>query len=291
MFGLFQYSQWTTNMRSSLSYVTQYCVMRYLREIMFVMALELSHTSWLYPAIVAFRTTSIVPPLLFRRMVESLLKIFATIYLLHMRSIVNWLSKSMTSLRSSLILLFVACVCLKIFAMRGSNFSLNCVKCNPVWKWELLSWSKSDKSEPPSPSRASLVNWVLTVGKFFSSYWSLCSVFVRFWRCWGQTSRRRRCRTWPTSYFYPCNGWQVDLAFRICSTPYSSITFLLYESCCKNDAPSDTVFLGTAFLLYLSSRCRVSFRVLGYRLSPVLKTFCKSSLRFACWDPLFCKKT
>ena len=53
-------------------------------------------------------------------MVEELLKVFDTIDLLHMRSIVDWLSKRMTFVRSSLIFL-VACVCLKSFAMPGSK--------------------------------------------------------------------------------------------------------------------------------------------------------------------------
>jgi hypothetical protein len=58
-----------------------------------------------------------------------------------------------------------------------------------------------------------------------------------------------------------------------------------------NDDPSDEVILGTTtVLLYLLSRCRVCWWVLGYWLLPVVKSFLRSTLRLPHWAPLWCRK-
>jgi hypothetical protein len=58
-----------------------------------------------------------------------------------------------------------------------------------------------------------------------------------------------------------------------------------------NDDPSDGVVLGTTtVLLYLSRRCRVCWRVFGYQLLPVVKSFLRSTLRLPCWALLWRRK-
>ena len=59
---------------------------------------------------------------------------------------------------------------------------------------------------------------------------------------------------------------------------------------CTNAVPSDCVVLCTTVFLYLSRRCRVCWRFLGHRLSPVVKSFCRSTFRFPCWVPLCLRK-
>ena len=55
---------------------------------------------------------------------------------------------------------------------------------------------------------------------------------------------------------------------------------------CMNAVNSDCVLLCKTALMYLSRRCRVCWRFLGYPLSPVVKSFCKSTFRFPCWAAL-----
>ena len=53
----------TTNILSMLSYVTRYCLDKFFRSVMLVVAYLLNHTSCLYLVTVALRVTSRVPPL------------------------------------------------------------------------------------------------------------------------------------------------------------------------------------------------------------------------------------
>jgi hypothetical protein len=59
------------------------------------------------------------------------------------------------------------------------------------------------------------------------------------------------------------------------------MTFLQWTSC----------GLTITGLVYLSSRCRVDCRFFGYRSSPVVKSFCRSTLSLLCCLPLCRRKT
>jgi hypothetical protein len=102
--------------------------------------------------------------LLFSLMLELYLLIFLTKAELQKRSIANWLSKSMTSRRSSLI---VEPACLKSFTIIGSN-------CLSTYaNWRSASISKCDASSSHYHSEISdsasfnCASWVLTVANAF----------------------------------------------------------------------------------------------------------------------------
>ena len=69
--------------------VTLYCRIKLLKAIIFVMALEVNQTSFLYPGKMAFWLIDIDPPLLLSRMEPPLLKVLLTSSLLQKRSIVD----------------------------------------------------------------------------------------------------------------------------------------------------------------------------------------------------------
>jgi hypothetical protein len=86
-----------------------------------------------------------------------------------------------------------------------------------------------------------------------------------------------------------CLSFQYSLSKVIVAWPLPPLLPLL--PFWANDNPSDEVVLGTTtVLLYLSRRCRVCWRVLGYQLLPVVKLFLRSTLRLPCWAPLWCRK-
>jgi hypothetical protein len=84
-----KYILWTTNIKSSLSYVTQYRSIRLREVMMLVMALVMNQTFLLYTGIVALRVTKIVPPLILSLMLVVDLQVLLTKALLHKRSIVD----------------------------------------------------------------------------------------------------------------------------------------------------------------------------------------------------------
>ena len=102
----------------------------------------------------ALWVTNIDPPLLLSCILLLDLNIYATSSGLQNKFIVDWLSKSMISLRSSLLL--TSCAWLKSFEIRGSNSWFNCVNWNPqstIWKCEFSSsLLSSDRSEYDSCS-------------------------------------------------------------------------------------------------------------------------------------------
>ena len=94
---------------------------------------------------------------------------------------VNWLSKRITSLKSSLVFMSVLrlALYLNIFAMRGSNFSFSFANWNPLLptlrsanlKWEASSSSlELDRSYSSSFSCCVSLFYVVNVFSFFASF-------------------------------------------------------------------------------------------------------------------------
>ncbi len=127
---------------------------------------------------------SMVPPLLFSCMLWLDLKVDSTRAGSWIRSIVDWLSKSITFLKSSLIL--VPCICLKSFAIHSSNsiaihFTPICVNWNPSSNWKCKS-SSSDSESDKSES-CMLVIWGCVKAFFrflvsLASFLTLCTMLV-----------------------------------------------------------------------------------------------------------------
>jgi hypothetical protein len=86
--------------------------------------LVMNHTVLLYPITVAFRVTTMVQPLLLSCILDSDLLILLTKAALQKRSIVDWLLRRMTSLRSSCI---EEPACFNSLVILGSNFVSSCV--------------------------------------------------------------------------------------------------------------------------------------------------------------------
>ena len=152
-----------------------------------------------------------VPPLLFYRIFVFDLVVFSTKAWLQKISIVDYISRIISSLNSSLV--FIPALhpelYLKIFAIQGSNYLLNCANWKPLlptlrsgnWKWE-ASPSSSESDRPDSAS-FSCYSWVLTMVKNLSfslhhfqyflcslcCYLSLCSCHFHicpFWHWYSE---------------------------------------------------------------------------------------------------------
>jgi hypothetical protein len=103
--------------------------------------------------------TTMVPPLLLSLILDFDLLILFTKAALQKRSMVDSLSRRMTSLRSSLI---EEPVCFKRLVILGSNFLLSCVSWRAWSTWKCVASSPSD-SEMSESASFNCVSWLLTV--------------------------------------------------------------------------------------------------------------------------------
>ena len=110
MLGFYWSYLYTTNIWSMLSCVTQYCLIKFLGEIMSVISSLLNHKSSLYPGTVDLWVTARVLPFPLTFIFFPTLVIFSTRSEFHSRSIVEHLSNNMIVLGSNLISLVYLCL-------------------------------------------------------------------------------------------------------------------------------------------------------------------------------------
>ena len=157
-----------------LIYVTRYCLINFLRAILFVIAYFLNHTSCLYPDTVYLWVTDRVPPLTCTVILFTALTMLSTRSKFHNISIVEQLYNNITFLRSNLISL--VCFCLKktssilflnvLLHMNPLFYGTPVVWCNPFNQ----SVSSTCKCKFSSPYSSELVN--------SDSSWSVSSIMI-----------------------------------------------------------------------------------------------------------------
>ena len=203
MFGLPWLSQWTTNVSSMLSYVTWYCCMRFLSAMMLVIMLFLNQTGLWYPGTCACSITIMVPPLLHRCMLLLALKLFLMRAWLQNKSIIDWLSRRIISLRSKSMDL-APCDCLKSSVMHGSKTFSSCANWKAwVWKWE--SSSSASDLETSELTSCSLVSCMFIIENFF--FISLRSL-VSFFMLLAELARDLSSSSSSLSFLGQCKaGW------------------------------------------------------------------------------------
>ena len=72
---------------------------------------------------------------------------------------------------------------------------------------------------------------------------------------------------------------------------YGGRGLLVAPPLCKNNVIYEVVCWITLYLVYFYGGIRVTFRFLGYRSSPVMKSFFKSTFNLICCFPFFRRKT
>ena len=166
--------------------------------------------------------------------------------------------------------------------MCGPDSWVNCVNWNPlsaIWKCEFSSSSSSsERSESDSCSWCRCVKAFLIFLKFLVSfvtpfawldrdelYESLTSFYVSGKLVYG-CPFLLKLKHFLSFHYSLSKG-----VFTLMPLLTPPLPPLCPPTPCTNAVPLECVVLCITFLMYLLSRCRVCWRFLGHRLSPVVK--------------------